>query len=101
MVSVTANQALKRSPKLGLLIGYTLAPRRMPDATQAVPGSTWPPLLPRTDIPLPPKVTIARRIALVGNPRIALTLLCTWLYQSGHFIIYTCFAVVFDRSPGP
>jgi predicted MFS family arabinose efflux permease len=56
--------------------------------------------MPRTDIPLPPKVTIARRIAPVGDPRIALTLLCTWLYQSGHFIIYTCFTVVFDRALG-
>jgi predicted MFS family arabinose efflux permease len=27
-------------------------------------------------------------------------LLCTWLYQSGHFIIYTYFTVVFDRAVG-
>jgi predicted MFS family arabinose efflux permease len=36
----------------------------------------------------------------VADPRVALTLLCTWLYQSGHFIIYTYFTVVFDRAIG-
>jgi predicted MFS family arabinose efflux permease len=51
-------------------------------------------------VPLPPKITLAHRIAPVADPRIALTLLCTWLYQSGHFIIYTYFTVVFDRAIG-
>jgi predicted MFS family arabinose efflux permease len=51
-------------------------------------------------VPLPPKITLAQRIAPVADPRIALTLLCTWLYQSGHFIIYTYFTVVFDRAIG-
>jgi predicted MFS family arabinose efflux permease len=52
------------------------------------------------NVPLPPKITLAQRIAPVADPRIALTLLCTWLYQSGHFIIYTYFTVVFDRAIG-
>jgi predicted MFS family arabinose efflux permease len=51
-------------------------------------------------IPLPPKITLAQRIAPVADPRVALTLLCTWIYQSGHFIIYTYFTVVFDRAIG-
>jgi predicted MFS family arabinose efflux permease len=51
-------------------------------------------------VPLPPKITLAQRVAPVADPRIALTLLCTWLYQSGHFIIYTYFTVVFDRAIG-
>jgi predicted MFS family arabinose efflux permease len=49
-------------------------------------------------VPLPPKITLAQRLAPVADPRVALTLLCTWLYQSGHFIIYTYFTVVFDRA---
>jgi predicted MFS family arabinose efflux permease len=53
-----------------------------------------------THVPLPPKITLAQRVAPVADPRIALTLLCTWLYQSGHFIIYTYFTVVFDRAIG-
>jgi len=52
------------------------------------------------DIPLPPKITLRQRIAPVADPRVALTLLCTWVYQSGHFIIYTYFTVVFDRAIG-
>jgi predicted MFS family arabinose efflux permease len=50
------------------------------------------------DMPLPPKITLRQRIAPVADPRVALTLLCTWVYQSGHFIIYTYFTVVFDRA---
>ena len=53
-----------------------------------------------TNVPLPPKITLAQRIAPVADPRIALTLLCTWLYQGGHFIVYTYFTVVFDRAIG-
>jgi len=51
-------------------------------------------------VPLPPRITLAQRVAPVADPRVALTLLCTWLYQSGHFIIYTYFTVVFDRAIG-
>lgn len=52
------------------------------------------------DVPLPPKISLAQRVAPVADPRVALTLLCTWLYQSGHFVIYTYFTVVFDRAIG-
>jgi predicted MFS family arabinose efflux permease len=51
-------------------------------------------------VPLPPRITLAQRVAPVADPRVALTLLCTWLYQSGHFIVYTYFTVVFDRAIG-
>ena len=52
-----------------------------------------------THVPLPPKITLAQRLS-PADPRVTLTLLCTWLYQSGHFIIYTYFTVVFDRAIG-
>ncbi|WP_317890385.1 MFS transporter [Granulicella paludicola] len=52
------------------------------------------------EVPLPPKISLRARIAPVADPRVALTLLCTWLYQSGHFMIYTYFTVVFDRAIG-
>lgn len=51
-------------------------------------------------VPLPPRITLTQRIAPVMDPRVALTLLCTWFYQSGHFIVYTYFTVVFDRAIG-
>ena len=53
-----------------------------------------------THVPLPPKITLAQRLSPAADPRVTLTLLCTWLYQSGHFIIYTYFTVVFDRAIG-
>ena len=52
------------------------------------------------NVPLPPKITLGQRIAPVADSRVALTLLCTWFYQSGHFIVYTYFTVVFDRAIG-
>jgi predicted MFS family arabinose efflux permease len=51
-------------------------------------------------VPLPPKITLAQRIRPATDPRIALTLLTTWLYQSGQFIAYTYLTVVFDRAIG-
>jgi predicted MFS family arabinose efflux permease len=48
-------------------------------------------------IPLPPKISLAERVAPVRDPRVALTLLTTLVYQTGHFISYTYFTVVFDR----
>lgn len=51
-------------------------------------------------IPLPPAIGLAKRIAPVRDPRVALTLLTTLVYQTGHFISYTYFAVVFDRVLG-
>ncbi len=51
-------------------------------------------------VPLPPKISLAQRIAPVADPRFALTLLTTFVYQAAHFISYTYFAVVFDRVLG-
>jgi predicted MFS family arabinose efflux permease len=51
-------------------------------------------------IPLPPKISLAQRVAPVRDPRVALTLLTTLVYQTGHFISYTYFTVVFDRVLG-
>jgi predicted MFS family arabinose efflux permease len=51
-------------------------------------------------VPLPPKITLAQRVKPVADPRVALTLLTTWLYQSGQFVAYTYFTVVFDRAIG-
>jgi predicted MFS family arabinose efflux permease len=53
-----------------------------------------------TNVPLPPKVTLAQRIRPAADPRVALTLLTTWLYQSGQFVAYTYLTVVFDRAIG-
>jgi predicted MFS family arabinose efflux permease len=52
------------------------------------------------DVPLPPKVTLTQRIKPATDPRVALTLLTTWLYQSGQFVAYTYLTVVFDRAIG-
>jgi predicted MFS family arabinose efflux permease len=52
------------------------------------------------DVPLPPQVTFSQRVKPVGDPRVALTLLTTWLYQSGQFVAYTYLTVVFDRAIG-
>ena len=48
-------------------------------------------------IPMPPKISLAQRVAPVRDPRVALTLLTTLVYQAGHFMSYTYFTVVFDR----
>ena len=53
-----------------------------------------------SSIELPPKVTLAKRVAPVADPRVALTLATTLLYQTGQFITYTYFTVVFDRVLG-
>jgi len=53
-----------------------------------------------TRVPLPPKITFTQRIKPATDPRVALTLLTTWLYQSGQFIAYTYLTVVFDRAIG-
>jgi predicted MFS family arabinose efflux permease len=51
-------------------------------------------------IPLPPRISLAQRVAPIGDARVALTLLTTLIYQTGHFIAYTYFTVVFDRVLG-
>jgi predicted MFS family arabinose efflux permease len=48
-------------------------------------------------IPLPPAISIAKRIAPIRDPRVALTLLTGLIYQMAHFIPYIYFTVVFDR----
>ncbi|TCR93295.1 MFS transporter [Rhizobium sp. BK376] len=47
-------------------------------------------------LPLPPKITLAQRVAPIRDSRVALTLLTGLVYQTGHFISYTYFTVVFD-----
>lgn len=53
-----------------------------------------------SELPLPPAIGLAKRLAPVADPRVALTLLTTLVYQTGHFISYTYFTVVLDRSLG-
>lgn len=52
------------------------------------------------DIPLPPKVSLAKRLAPISDPRVALTLATTLLLMAGLFTVYTYFSVVFDRVIG-
>jgi predicted MFS family arabinose efflux permease len=54
-----------------------------------------------SDIPMPPKISLGQRVAPVRDPRVALTLLTTLVYQAGHFMSYTYFTVVFDRVLSP
>lgn len=51
-------------------------------------------------IPLPPRMSLAQRLAPVRDPRVALTLLTTLIYQAGHFIVYIYFTVVFHDVLG-
>jgi predicted MFS family arabinose efflux permease len=48
-------------------------------------------------LPLPPKITLAQRVAPIRDSRVALTLLTGLVYQTGQFISYTYFTAVFDR----
>jgi predicted MFS family arabinose efflux permease len=50
-----------------------------------------------SDIPLPPAISLRKRIAPIADPNVALTLLTTLIYMSGIFTVYTYFSVVFDR----
>lgn len=52
------------------------------------------------DVPLPPQVTLRQRLAPLADSRVGLTLLTTLLGQAGNFVVYTYFAVVFDRIIG-
>ena len=49
------------------------------------------------NVPLPPKVSFAARMAPLGDARVGLTLATTLLAMAGNFVIYTYFSVVFDR----
>jgi predicted MFS family arabinose efflux permease len=52
------------------------------------------------NVPLPPQISLRQRVAPLHDSRVVLTLLTTLLGQTGNFIIYTYFAVVFDRVIG-
>lgn len=52
------------------------------------------------EVPLPPQITLRQRLAPLSDSRVGLTLLTTLLAQAGNFVIYTYFAVVFDRVIG-
>jgi len=49
------------------------------------------------DVPMPPKVSLAARLAPLSDARIGLVLATTLLAMAGNFVIYTYFSVVFDR----
>ena len=57
-------------------------------------------LLLLSNIPTPPVVSFAKRLAPLADSRIFLTLLTTLLSMSGFFTVYTYFSVVFDRAIG-
>lgn len=52
------------------------------------------------EVPLPPAVSLGKRLAPLGDARVMLTLATTVLAQVGTFIIFTYFSVVFDRVIG-
>jgi predicted MFS family arabinose efflux permease len=52
------------------------------------------------DMPLSPKVSLAKRFAPLADPRASLTLIGTLLNLAGIFVVYTYFPVVFDRAHG-
>lgn len=49
------------------------------------------------DLPLPPKVSLAVRLAPLQQSRVGWTLLTTFLGLAGNFLVYIYFSVVFDR----
>ena len=51
-------------------------------------------------IPMPPPVTLRKRLAPLADARIGLTLSTTFLFFTAAFTIYTYFAVVFERAIG-
>lgn len=53
-----------------------------------------------SEVPLPPKVTLAKRLEPLLDGRVVLTLATTLIALSGIFTVYTYFAVVFDRAIG-
>jgi len=53
-----------------------------------------------SEVPLPPKVTLAKRLEPLVDGRVVLTLATTLMALSGIFTVYTYFAVVFDRAIG-
>lgn len=53
-----------------------------------------------SDIPLTPRVSLARRIAPLADYRVGVTLATTLIAMAGTFTTYTYFSVVFDRAIG-
>jgi MFS transporter, DHA1 family, inner membrane transport protein len=51
-----------------------------------------------SDIPTPPALGLAKRLAPLRDSRVVLTLMTTLLSMGGFFTVYTYFSVVFDRA---
>lgn len=51
-------------------------------------------------VPLPPAVSLSKRLAPLADVRVGLTLATTLLALTGIFTVYTYFAVAFDRAIG-
>lgn len=49
------------------------------------------------DSPMPPKLSLAARLAPLRDGRVGLVLTTTLLAMAGNFVVYTYFSVVFDR----
>lgn len=52
------------------------------------------------EIPQPPSISLARRLAPLADARVVLTLMTTWLAYSGLFTVYTYIALTFHRATG-
>ena len=52
------------------------------------------------DVPTPPPLSLARRLAPLGDARVLLTLATTWLAFTGLFLVYTYIGLSFDRATG-
>jgi len=52
------------------------------------------------EVPLPPAVSLNKRLAPLADVRVGLTLATTFLGLTGIFTVYTYFAVAFDRAIG-
>ncbi len=53
-----------------------------------------------TEVPLPPAVSLSKRLAPLADVRVGLTLATTFLGLTAIFTVYTYFAVAFDRAIG-
>ncbi|HEY4219474.1 MAG TPA: MFS transporter [Gemmatimonadaceae bacterium] len=53
-----------------------------------------------SSIPLPPAISLKKRVAPITDPNVSLTLLTTMIYMSGIFTVYTYFSVIFDHVIG-
>ncbi|RKP47680.1 MFS transporter [Pararobbsia silviterrae] len=50
------------------------------------------------EVPVPPRISLAKRVAPLADSRVGLTLATTVLSQVGTFIVFSYFSVVFDRA---